>query len=81
MGGRCAPLHTPTRSAPGRIVLDILINGKMYLQNESIDLYTLKTMHAICRELGYASFIQKYNILIVIHIFKYFFFCLATICT
>ena len=53
----------------------------MCLQNESIDLYTLKTMHAICRELGYASFIQKYNILIVIHIFKYFFFCLATICT
>ena len=54
---------------------------KMYLQNESIDLYTLKTMHAICRELGNASFIQKYNILIVIHIFTYFFFCLATICT
>ena len=54
---------------------------KMCLQNESIDLYTLKTMHAICRELGNASFIQKYRILIVIHIFKYFFFCLATICT
>ena len=75
-GGGCAPLYTPTS-----IVLYILINGKMCLQNESIDLYTLKTMHTICRELGYASFIQKYNILIVIHIFKYFFFCLATICT
>ena len=44
-------------------------------------LYTLKTMHAICRKLDNASFIQKYKLLIVIHIFKYFFFCLATICT
>ena len=53
----------------------------MCLQNESIDLKTLKTMHAICRKLGNASFIQKYNMLIIIHIFKYFFVCIATICT
>ena len=53
----------------------------MCLQNEFTDLYTLKTMHAICRKLGNASFIQKYNILTVIHIFKYFFVSLATICT
>ena len=53
----------------------------MCLQNEFTDLYTLKTMHAICRKLGNASFNQKYNILTVIHIFKYFFVCIATICT
>ena len=38
-------------------------------------------MHAICRKLGNASFIQKYSILMIIHIFKYFFVCIATICT
>ena len=64
-GGGCALLHTPTRSAPERIVLYILINGKMCLQNESIDLCTLKTMHAICRKLDNASFIQKYKLLIL----------------
>ena len=59
MGG-CPPLYTPTS-----IVLYVLINGKMCLQNESIDLYTLKTMHAICRKLDNASFIQKYKLLIL----------------
>ena len=58
-GGVRALLHTPTRSAPERIVLSILINGKTCLQNESIDLFTLKTIHLICRKLGYASLIFK----------------------
>ena len=42
----------------------------MCLQNESIDLYTLKTMHAICRELGNASFIQKIQ---YTHSYSYFY--------
>ena len=59
-------MHTPTRSAPERTVLYILINGKMCLQNESIDLFTLKTMHLICRKLGYASLIQEYKLLMLL---------------
>ena len=53
---------------------------KMCLQNESIDLYTLKSMHAICRKLDNASFIQN-TVTHSYSYFKYFFFCLATICT